>query len=76
MPQWRYTTEIAGGRDSLPRTHVNTYDNLLASRDEGLAHLPGFLNDSKSNYRDRLRWVTLEESEDGETWKEIKKLTR
>ena len=86
MATWRLTvcftttiTDRSGTKKVVDRT--DSFDDQIATREEGLQKLPEFLDGRRREYGDQLRWVALEDtlsvapwSDPDAEWLEIKQL--
>ena len=86
MATWRLTvcfrttiTDRSGTKKVVDRT--DSFDDQIATREEGLQKLPEFLDGLRHEYGEQLRWVALEDtlsvapwSDPDADWLEIKRL--
>ena len=76
MPKWRYRARLKT-TDGVLATERSTdlYPGLPTSEEDGLANLQAVFDGAKRIHGNRLRWVTLEWSEKGYQWDEVKRLS-
>jgi hypothetical protein len=76
MPKWRYRAKLKATDGTLATERsTDLHPGLPTSEEDGLANVEAVFDGAKRNHEDKLRWVSLERSEKGYQWDEVKRLS-